>query len=263
MVTPRLWILGEQYETREAVRSFRRNDELDLVTYDDVIDAIRAFNLSLPGDGPWPTPLPANFPRPVLRMPRDESPLSAPDFLEIEGRYFVSGHMREVMALPDWAVSYVPAVIESGSRRAHARGYAMMYPLALADAIDPEASVCTVDTDKSAKTGNLVAFIAGFGQVRFKPGLKAPCDLFRNAVSSLLIFATDDLAQRVLAEGCTGVQFEHPLWFRAHGNNVIRTVDGMRRIQWDAAGQSFEVLPISEAEADARPRIDERFEFQR
>jgi hypothetical protein len=43
-----------------------------------------------------------------------------------------------------------------------------------------------------------------------------------------------------LAEGCTGVQFEHPLWFRAHGNNVIRTVDGMVRIQWDAAGQSFE-----------------------
>lgn len=83
-------------------------------------------------------------------------------------------------------------------------------------------------------------------------------------MSSVLIFATADLAGRVLAEGCTGVQFEHPLWFRAaHRNYVIRTVDGMGHIQQDAAGQSFKVPPISVAEADARPRLDERFEFQR
>jgi hypothetical protein len=264
MATPRLWVLGEQYEAREALKSLRANDEIDFLSYDDVTDAIRAFNLSLPGDGPWPNPLPASFPRPVLRMSNNESPLSAPDFFKIEGWYFVSLHMREVMGLPDWAVSYVPAVIETGSRRAHAHNYALMYPLAIGDAIDEQASVCTIEQYSSAKTGNLVTDIGGFGQVRFKSGLKVPSDLFINAVNSILIFATDELAQRVLAAGCTGVQFEHPLWFHeAHGNYVIRTVDGMGHIQWDAAGQSFKVLPISAAEADARPRIDESFEFQR
>lgn len=263
MATPRLWIVEQQDETHNALRSFRRNDEFDLLSYDEVLDAIRAFNLSLPGDGPWPDPLPASFPHPVLRMPRDESVLSAPDFFEIEGRYFVSQHMREVMGLPDWAVSYVPAVIERGSRRAQAHDYAMMYPLALADAIDLEASVCTVEQFNSNKTGHLVTDIGGFGQVRFRPGLKVPCDLFINAVSSIVVFATDDLARRVLAEGCTGAQFAHPLWFAAHGRNVIRTVDGMAQLEWDEAQRTYETLPISAAEADARPRIDERFEFER
>lgn len=263
MVMPRLWILEEQSETRETLMSLRRNDEFGLLTYGDVTKAIRAFNLSLPGTGPWSTPLPADFPLPVLRMPRDESPVCAPDYFEIEGRYFVSQHMREVMGLPDWAVSYVRAVIERGSRRAQAQDYAMMYPLALADAIDPEESICKVEQFTSSKTGGVATDIGGFGQVRFKSGLKVPCDLFRNSVSSTLIFATDDLARRALAEGCTGAQFEHPLWFRAHGNNVIRTVDGMARIRRDEGRQTYEVLPISAAEADALPRTDERFEFQR
>jgi hypothetical protein len=128
-----------------------------------------------------------------------------------------------------------------------------MYPTAFAEVIDPEASECRVNTFTSAKTGDTITNISGVGVMRFKAGKKAPADLFFDPLGErVYLLAADALAKRVLDAGCTGIQFEHPLWFHAaYGNYVIRTRGGMGRIQWDAEGQSYKIAPISPEEADA------------
>lgn len=45
-------------------------------------------------------------------------------------------------------------------REAPAHDYALMYPLAIGDAIDPQASVCTIEQYSSAKTGNWPLILA-------------------------------------------------------------------------------------------------------
>ena len=254
MTSPRLWIFGEPYEFKDARNAYLIGREFKLLSGGEMIDAIRNFNLSLPGNGPWPDALPSDFPRPVLRMPLEESPLLAPDYFNLSW-LFVSRRMREAMALPDWAVSYVPAEIETGSQLARSQDYALMYPSAFAPVIDPEASECLVQTRISAKTGDAITRISGVGVMRFKADMQAPCDLFYDSRDSVHLLATDALAKRVLDAGCTGIQFEHPLWFHAaYGNYIIRTRDGMGHIQWDAEGQSYEIVPVSPDVADAGPQ---------
>ena len=254
MTSPRLSILGETYEFRNAYKEHSK--EFDLLSGEEMIDAIRSFNLSLPGNAPWSDALPLDFPRPILRMPLEESPLLAPDYFGLGNRLFVSRRMREAMALPDWTVSYVPAEIETGSRLARSQGYAFMYPRAFAPVIDPEASECRVNTFTSAKTGDTITDISGVGVMRFKADMKVPADLFFDPMGGhVYILAADALAQRALDAGCTGIQFEHPLWFHAaYGNYIIRTRDGMGHIQWDAEGQSYEIVPVSPDVADAGPQ---------
>ena len=155
MTSPRLWVLKEPYEFKDARKKYLIGEEFKLLTGGEMIRAIRSFNLSLPGNGPWSDALPLDFPRPVLRMPLDKSPLLAPDYFDLSW-LFVSRRMREAMALPDWAVSYVPAEIETGRPLARFQDYALMYPRAFADVIDPEASQCLVETSASAKTGDSV-----------------------------------------------------------------------------------------------------------
>jgi hypothetical protein len=164
--------------------------------------------------------------------------------------------MRQAMALPGWAVSYVPAEIETGSQLARSQDYALMYPTAFAEIIDPEASECRVNTFTSAKTGDTITDISGVGVIRFKADKKVPADLFFDPMGGrVYLLAADALAKRVLDAACTGIQFEHPLWFHAaYGNYVIRTRGGIGRIQWDAEGQSYEIVPISPEEADAGPK---------
>ena len=255
MTSPRLWILGETYEFRNTYREHSK--EFKLLSGGEMIRAIRSFNLSLPGNGPWPDALPSDFPRPVLRMPLEESPLLAPDYFYQDWR-FVSRRMREAMALPDWAISYVPAEIETGSQLARSQDYALMYPRAFAPVIDPEASECLVQTRISAKTGDAIARVSGIGVMRFKADMKVPADLFFDPRSGqVYILAADALAKRVLDAGCTGIQFEHPLWFHAaYGNYIIRTREGMGHIQWDAEGQSYEIVPVPADEADGGPQND-------
>ena len=257
MSATRLWILKEPYEFKDARKAYLIGKQFKLLTGGEMIDAIRNFNLSLPGNGPWPDALPSNFPRPILRMPLEELPLLAPDFFDLSW-LFVSRRMREAMALPDWAVSYVPAEIETGSRLARLQDYALMYPRAFAPVIDPEASECRVNTFTSAKTGDTITDISGVGVMRFKADMKVPADLFFDPMGGqVYVLATDALAKRVLDAGCTGIQFEHPLWFHApFGNYIIRTRDGIGHIQWDAEGQSFEIVPVSPEEADAGPQTD-------
>ena len=80
MVENRFWIWHGDYETRQALLGAQRQRQFKLLPEaDDALEeSITAFNMSLPGDSPWPNPLPDDFPRPVLRMPENDSPLACP-----------------------------------------------------------------------------------------------------------------------------------------------------------------------------------------
>ena len=244
----RLWKVGPDYVCRTSMRQYIVSDELALLSANQMDEALPAFFASLPGDEPWPDALPADFPAPVLHMPDDGF---APDFFEWGSWQFVSRRLREAMALPEWAVSYLPARIERGSDAARQQDYAVMYVRAFTDAIDIEASDCRWEHAISAKTGQPYISVSSLSVIRFKPWVKPPCDLFIDSTACIQLFATDALAERVLQAGCTGIEFEHPLWmFAPDGNYVLRTADGCGRMLWDQAGEEYEIVPFDLAEAD-------------
>ena len=244
----RLWSVGPDYESRNCLRHYTLTEELALISANQMDYAIPAFFARLPGDGPWPDALPADFPQPVLRMPDDGF---APDFFAWGSWQFVSRRLREVMALPEWAVSYLPARIEQGSDAARQQDYAVMYVRAFTDAIDIDASDCQWERAISAKTGLPYISVSPISVMRFKPWVKPPCDLFIDSTASIELLATDALAERVLQAGCTGIEFVHPLWmFAPDGNYVLRTADGCGRMLWDEAGDEYEIVPFDLAEAD-------------
>ena len=261
---PRLWLWDVEYEARRALKRAQAADELDLLSSSPMYKALRAFFAGLPGDSPWPDPLPADFPRPVLALPESEDPLLSPDYIKWGSWKFVSRRLREAMALPEWAVSYVPAEIQKGGRRARQQDYALMYVRAFADAIDLDTSLCVAEPAISAKTGEPYISVESVTVIRFKAGLAPPCDLFEDSKDTVSLFATDALAERALAAGCNGVQFAHPLWaHEADGNYVIRTADGMAQIQWNATGQEYKIVPIAPEIADKGPQTEVLHAFQR
>lgn len=116
------------------------------------------------------------------------------------------------MDLPADAAQFVPVSNVSRPPRARAARYTLLRVLAAARAIDGGRSDCHVDRPVSAKTGTEFLRFTGVTAIRFLPGFVAPAGLFREAAAPTLVFATDALAERVVAAGCTGVQFRHPLW---------------------------------------------------
>ena len=111
----RLWVWQEAKTSRRLLDDAEEKGRfgLEIETSIAMGRRLRAFYASLPGDRPWPDPLPADFPVPRLRMPHSGL---APDFFKWGPWRFVSARLRATMALPDWAVDYRPAVIEAGRR---------------------------------------------------------------------------------------------------------------------------------------------------
>ena len=244
----RLWKVEPDYDCSSRVRHYTLTDELALLSANQMDYALPAFFASLPGDDPWPDALPANFPQPVLRMPDDGF---APDFFAWGKWLFVSRRLRGAMALPEWAVSYLPARIEQGSEAARRQEYAVMYIRAFTEVIDIEASDCRWEQAISAKTGQPYISVSSMSVMRFKPWVKPPCDLFIDSNFPIVPLVTDALAERVLQAGCSGMAFLHPLWmYEPDGNYVLRTADGCGRVLWDEAGEEYEIVPFDLAEAD-------------
>jgi hypothetical protein len=253
--TPRLWCFDYDYDVEAAMSRAQDRGQFDLLNDRQVTTAEMAFYRSLPGRWPWPDPFPADFPHPRFRI---ADPAATGDFFKWGTYRIVSRRLRAAMALPEWAVHYVPVDLDDSCRAAHEKDYAWMQTLAFAEAVDYRHSPgCKWSTAISAKTGEPYISISWLDRIRFMPGLHVPADLFNDVNASAEYFATDALAERVLAAGCTGVWFVHPLW-RAEGDGsyVIRTAEGMGRVLWDDAGQDYEIVPFDSAEADAGPRTE-------
>ena len=252
----RLWVWQEASDTYAARTRAQHEGQFRLLSGHQLEDALVAFYASLPGDRPWPDQLPADFPVPRLRLPDTGF---APDYVERGSWRFASARLRAAMALPDRAVDYRPAVIEEGSRQAHDQDYALMYVRAFAAAIDLETSDLGWRRIISHKTGNPVISVSGISQIRVRPDLDVPADLFKDANATIVLLATDALAERVMAAGCTGVWFVHPLWLISPDSSyVIRTAEGFAKVTWFEDRDDTEIRPIAADVADAGPDMPPR-----
>lgn len=250
-MTPRLWVWTEDFETRRALLKEQERNRFKLLSEPQMSEAMRSFYRGIPGGSPYADPLPQDFPAPALRMP--DSAL-APDYFTWGVWHFVSARLRQVLALPDWAASYVEARVESANLLAVQRHYALLHLRSFVDAIDLATSDCVWRNAISAKTGQPYVSVDELIKVRFKQGLTVPSVAFHDAKEQNQIFATDALASRTIEAKCSGVQFRHPLWIReAQGNVVIRTARGLGRVLWNTAGTQYELVPIDAHDADAGP----------
>lgn len=57
----------------------------------------------------------------------------------------------------------------------------------------------------------------------------------------------------MLAAGCTGIEFVHPLWFNEVGLKVVRTTTGVEKHVYADDDESYETIPMTWEEADAGP----------
>ena len=244
------WIAEEQLLSKWKKEKRHNAGELELFTAAEMADQIRDFNLSLRGNSPWSDPLPQDFPKALLQMPKRGF---APDYFTVESWHFTSAKLIEAMALPDWAVDLRLADIVEGGSEAKSRHYHLMRLRAFAPAIDPDASLCSVKTFQSAKTGDLVTDLSIRGPIRFWPDFDPPCDLFADSNEQLALIVTDALAARVLDSGCIGIEFLHPSWLSRYPIRVLRTKDGLEKHSYADDDRSFRAAPISAVEADRGP----------
>lgn len=248
----RLWLVRE-----EPLHSVRLDEvlmahDIDITNGLQISEAMREFNLSLPGNSPWPDALPENFPIASLKLPVSDF---SPDFIVLEHRWFMSAKLLAAMALPDWVADIRPIDLVAGGAEARAKDYHFVRVRAFADAIDFAASDARLSKFRSAKTGAMITSVDWLSRIRIREGFKPTADLFEDATAQTRCFATDALAERVLAAGCTGIAFVHPQWFaEPDGDAVIRTAAGIERMCWDDDHETYHTDPITAEEADAGPR---------
>lgn len=244
----RLWVVREDPRTSQIANDHRSTGRV--LNGMEIFEASMAFNSARAGDAPRSDPYPPDFPVPRVRFA--EGRLS--DLNVIENLKFTSDRTRRAMELPDDVAQFVPIRNVSRPPRARAARYSLLHVLASGRVVDGDGSDCHVDHPVSARSGERIMRLKGLTAIRFLPDSAPPADLFVEAAAPTLLLATDALAGRVLEAGCTGVQFRHPLWFAAGFEHVVRTRDGIARIDWDSAGRDYRLTPFSIDEADAGPQ---------
>lgn len=245
-----MWVVKEELGAWTRRSESHVAGEIELVSGQALYDAKMAFFESFETLGPYAVPFPADFPEPVLKLPAADF---APDFFTLENWKFVSAKLIAAMALPSKIVDLRPARVVEGSSAARARRYHLMHIHTFEDIIDYEASDCETHRFRATRTGEMVRGVDWMARIRFKPDVPPPADLFGDRVDPVLTFATDDLAARVLAAGCTGIEFQHPLWFSEIGVRVVRTPAGVEKHVYAADDQSYDIKPIGWDAADAGP----------
>lgn len=228
---PRAWVIGPDWDsiTHLAVPGrghYRRNNS--------EIEAARAawarYQLErggewrqLPPEGTW------HLPVSELAFERPDDPF-APDCLHMYGDLFVSERLLQAMALPaDEAVVQVrPAVVVEGPPEAHARGYRWLHVVAEQPAMDPEPSGSQRQRLSIPSSGRVVEYAGWPKRLVFRPDFVPRTDLLRCAELETTLLATDALALRVLAAGCTGIDFVDPLTaFDSRVPRRVRTLEGV------------------------------------
>jgi hypothetical protein len=123
-----------------------------VVNSSEFYDALGAFYQSIPRAEAGARELASDLPRPVLYMKHRDLCV---DFIpHYQGITAVSRRMREAMALPDWAASWVPIVIDNRSApEAADLGYQHLHVRASAQAFDLERSIYKGEWRPSAKDG--------------------------------------------------------------------------------------------------------------
>lgn len=203
---PKFWVIEPDPIVETALRALRRQLVLNA---HDIDAAIRAFFASLPGDSPWPDPLPADFPAPVLMLPDD--PALHPDYFVWEGERFVSDRLRRTLNLPDDAASWVECeVVAAPTGRPR---YWLFRSRVAHPVVDLRHSAIRLTSHVSAKTGARGQLVNGVKALKFVDGFtpRSPV-LIDRTIDNAKLLATDAVARAVIAADCTGLVFVHPMW---------------------------------------------------
>jgi hypothetical protein len=217
----------------------------------EVGDAKRAFNLSLPGNAPWSDALPSDFPNPKLYMPVKDKVLV--DFIQYGTDIFVSEKLKNLFALSSNAASWVDCEVSSeGSQNLR---YWLFHPRSFMKIVDIKKSAMKSQAQISAKTGEPYEMVSAVDGIRFFDGLE-PCSpvFFDQVLRQQYLFITDSLAKVIVAKGCTGIDFLHPLWLGHVEGEIFLGPDGPeQRVYNNALTRVLKVKPVDPSVADLGP----------
>jgi hypothetical protein len=223
---PQLWFLRQANRTGAALdHIFNKESDIGHLNWGDFHSALVALQRSMPVWDSGLVPLPSDFPKPVLAMPKANF---APDMVWLTGLILASRKLREVLDQPGDVVQFSPVEIVSGNAAAYAQDYRLMRVLARQPVMDVERSECESEWFTSPFTGETVMLTQFVKYLSLLPGLVPASEIFCVAESRGHILVTDALAARVLESGCTGIEFQNAD-DRLSGTRIehLRTVNGI------------------------------------
>jgi hypothetical protein len=145
------------------------------------------------------------------------------DYFTWGGPMFVSERMRQAMALDSSEVRYIDIDDSQSAPLPRAKKYKMMEPLVYEDLMDPEKSVYWADSiPPPSEFGphEIYKFV-------FHPDAAPTHDIFYDNFFATFIFCSDQLAERILSAGCTGMEFTDPRGYRGADVQRRRTLHGI------------------------------------
>jgi len=145
------------------------------------------------------------------------------DYFTWGGPMFVSERMREAMALDPSEVQYIDVDDSQSAPLPRSKKYKIMEPLVYEDLMDPEKSVYwanSIPPPSEFGPHEIYKFV-------FHPHAAPTYDLFYDNFFATFIFCTDQLAERVLSAGCTGMDFTDPRGYRGADVQRRRTLHGI------------------------------------
>lgn len=226
MTEIRYWVFGETWRVVEQLGNLiGEPDDVVLVNDMALFSAWNRLGWTTPVSYYGNPVIPADFIRPVLRMPGRSF---APDFFHLGSKMFASHKLREALAQPDSVIQYHPIELLSGSAEVRAQDYRWMNILACVPAIDMQASQYTIEEATTYDTGEVFRFIWSYDRMVIRDDIAPAAELFRVAEDFGTVLASDALAERVMRAGCTGAAFEDPATYRNFGPiSRYRTATGI------------------------------------
>jgi len=149
------------------------------------------------------------------------------DYFESDGCYFVSEHLRQVMALGPSTVKYFDVDAGRSTPLVRSKKYKIMAPLVV-DELSGRPS--------SAERPNKVTPIGDSAskEIHTQQGVVPSHELFSGKEFSNQILCTDFLAQKIIEAGCTGIRL-YDLKHYNRGRKIFRTRHGFEEsLGWDA-----------------------------
>jgi hypothetical protein len=239
-----IWLLGDKYQTYMKLsedvgkkNGIEVNHFINIKATKNADAAIGIFGGHL-----GPTTAPAQL---ILRLKDFDV-----DYFKWGGPMFVSERMRDVMALDPSEVNYIEVDDSKSARLPRSKKYQMMEPLIYEDMIDPERSVYWEDPNlPSSEFGPYDIY-----KFAFRQDAAPTHDIFYDSFFATFVFCSDQLAERLLKAGCTGLDFTDPRGYAGSGVRRRRTVDGIEIYGQKEGPEMFE--GIGEIQPELKAKYD-------
>lgn len=151
-------------------------------------------------------PIRYGFPIPRLVLPDSGF---APDYLSFSGYYFCSRRLQETLAQPEHVVQFTPVEV-TGGPEVRAQDYRLRRVLARQRSLDLDRTQCEFEEYTNRITGKKEVRPCYVRRFALLNNLHPRTEIFRVEETPSRVLAVDAVAARVLAAGCTGIEFADP-----------------------------------------------------